>query len=560
MSEKTRNTNRGEFYTPNHVSDLLFDLTNKYIPNFNKTHVVWDPCWGTGNLTVGREFDSLYCSTIQKMDIRKNRSRNPEAVKFQYDFLNLDIEPLVSPQAMWMGETELPEDLDEILRDKKGRPIVIYMNPPYVATGIFGSHNTDTRDGQTQSMMRDIMREHKMQSACDQAYAQFLYRVNLMRSAYDNKDISIAVICPPLFLTTEYYSNFRKSFLNNFKFMGGALFKASEFEGLSDRWGITIQIYAPGVTEDKKNFKFDIYKKDVGTNKLVRAGEKLIYNLDGELTCMDWVKGDINTDNLEVARNTLSSGCKVSNKKSVSWERGSLGYLFYRGNNIYHNDQELGIMSLPYGDGAGYGVTKANFEKTMVIFCARGCFGKHGANWVNDKDEFCIPDVDSDEYRTLMANSMVYALFNSSSHMSSIFIKEEDGGIMEVPNNFHHIRLSDTIDAFKEHKMKVSGPGKLEDRFFVDKVEWAVETGRLYREGLELLTEYRRIWSRTIPYREEFNEKFPEYQVMNWDAGYYQLKWLLKHFMPEEFRRISKIYKKFENRLRLLVHKCGFLR
>ena len=200
MPEVIRNENRGEFYTPKHISELLHKMAGRYLgEDFKEKYIIWDNCWGTGNLTRNYKFKRLFCSTIQRMDIRKNKNRNKEAKKFQYDFLNNDVEQLISEQAMWMGEQNLPEELDNILRNKDGGPILFYINPPYVATGIYGT-STDVREGQSDSRVREVMREHKMQSACDQVYAQFLYKINLMREAYDNKDISIAVICPPLFL------------------------------------------------------------------------------------------------------------------------------------------------------------------------------------------------------------------------------------------------------------------------------------------------------------------------------------------------------------------------
>ena len=142
----------------------------------------------------------MFISTLQKFDLRNHKANNKNAIeKFQYDFVNSDVDQLISPQAMWMGETKLPETLDTILRDKDGGKLLFYINPPYVATGIYGTNNTDTREGQTDSKMKRIMQEHKMQSACDQAYAQFLYKIALMKKAYENKDISIAIICPHYF-------------------------------------------------------------------------------------------------------------------------------------------------------------------------------------------------------------------------------------------------------------------------------------------------------------------------------------------------------------------------
>lgn len=556
MEETSRNSNRGEFYTPASVAELLFNITNKYIPNFNTTHTVWDNCWGTGNLTKDYQFKDLFCSTIQKMDIRRNKDRNADAVKFQYDFLNSDVEQLISLQAMWGMEHEMPEELLEKLNGNE--PFMFYINPPYVATGIYGADTTDTKEGQTDCRMKSIMREGKLQSACDQAYAQFLYKLLLMKQAYKNKNMSIAVICPPLFLTASTYSEFRRVFLSEFRYEGGALFKASEFSGLSDRWAISIQIYTPGETEDKKNFKFDLYEN---TDKgFIKTGEKNVYNLDGERICMDWAKDELQASEMVPVLNTLSSGCKVSNKKRVYWHENSLGYLYYKGNNIYHNENEVGILGSAFSDGSGYSIIDANFNKTMAVFLARRAYSRYGADWTNDKDEYCIPDVDCEAYKIIEANAMVYALFNGAMHASSIKIEGEDGVSTDLINNFHHITTEETIKAFKYYNVDLTHNGKFENRYFVNKIEWALNTGLILPKGIELLSIYKDLWLKTIPLREEFNSRFPEYQVNNWDAGFYQLKWLIKDNSLDDFRAFNLLYKQYEAELRPLVHECGFLR
>lgn len=562
LSETSRNANRGEFYTPEHISKLLFNKTQQYLgANFNNEYNIWDNCWGTGNLTKHFEFNNLFISTLQRFDLRKHKKLNTEAIKkFQYDFVNQDTDQLISHQAMWMGETDLPEELDQLFRDKNGGKMLFYINPPYVATGIYGTNNTDTREGQTSSKMKTIMQEYKMQSACDQAYAQFMYKIMLMKKAYENKNISIAIICPPLFLSAQTYENFRAEFLREFKFEGGAIFKASEFEGLSSNWAISIQIWTPGETVDKNNFKFDIYEYIQDKDNLEKTGEKIIYNLDGQRICMEWAKDELDSHRNLTATFTLSSGTKVSNKKPVMWQDNSLGYIFYKGNNIYHNEQECGIMSLPYGDGSGYSITKENFDKTMGLFFARRAFSRYGANWINDKDEYCIPDVNTDAYKELIANSVVYALFNGSTHMSSMYIPMDNGKQYEVINNLHHIGKDKTIELFNSAGVEIKGPGKFEDRYMVNKLEKALETGLVHPLGIELLDLYGELFVKTLKLRQEFNSRYPEYQVENWDAGFYQIKWLIKDNSLEDFRQFQKLYKDYEENIRYLIHDCGYLK
>lgn len=555
--EEIRNRNLGEVYTPNHVSKLLFELTNKYIPNFNKTHTVWDSCWGTGNLTSRYEFDDLYCSTLRMMDIRRHQGKNKGAIKFAYNFLEEDIEQLISQQAMWVQQHKMPEELVEKLDGNK--PFLFYINPPYVATGVYGTNNTDFKEEATSNAVKNIMREQSLGSACDQTYCQFLYRIYLMREAYKNKKMSIAVICPPIYLSGITYGKFREKFLKDFKFMGGALFKANEFEGgLSDRWGISIQIWTAGETEDKKNFEFDLYEKN-SKGELECFGKKVIYNLDGEVTCVDWIKELTMGVPQKVAEVTLSSGCKVSNKKKVNTAVDSLGYFFYKGNNIYHNEQECGMMTLPYSDGSGVTVSKENFDCAVATFTARRSYSRYGANWMNDKDEYAKPDIHSEAFKKLLYNGYIYVLFNGASHMSSLILDTENGRY-DAPNHFHFIGIEEMKPWFEEAGIGMTGPGKLEDRFMYYKVQQALSSGLLVPQAYKVYEEAIRLWKETVSLRAEFNKKEPMYQVMNWDAGFYQVKQIIKDRNTQDFLDFNIMYRAFEESIRPLIHECGYLR
>jgi hypothetical protein len=206
---------------------------------------------------------------------------------------------------------------------------------------------------------------------------------------------------------------------------------------------------------------------------MIKTGEKVIYNLDGERNCMEWAKDELKSENLVQAQHTLSSGCKVSDKKPVNWDRDSIGYIFYKGNNIYHNITEVGIMSLPFSDGSGYSITKDNFDKTLAIFCARRAFSRYGATWINNKDEFCVPNIHSEVYKVLLENSIPYMLFNGATHVASIKIYNEDGTVMHVPNEFHHISLEETSEIFAKYDTPVDGPGEFKDRYMTDRLNIA---------------------------------------------------------------------------------------
>lgn len=554
--EDIRNRNLGEIYTPKHISALLYNFTNKYIPDFYKTHTVWDCCWGTGNLTEGIEFDELYVSTLRALDIRKNMRKNPSAKKFVYDFLEQDIEQLVSIQAMWVKEHNMPEELLDRLNGDK--PFLFYINPPYVGTGVYGTNNTDYKDGATDNAVKKIMQKDTLESACDQTYTQFLYRIYLMHEAYKNKNISIAIICPPTFLSAVTYKNFRAKFLKDFKFMGGALFQASEFSGLSTDWGISIQIWTSGETEDKKNFVFDTYEWDESGN-FVKTGIKNIYNVDGEVTGVDWIKSTVMLMPRIASDITLSSGCKISNKKPVNTVPNALGYFYYKGNSVYHNEQECGIMSLPYSNGGGTPIVESNFDKVIAMFTARRAYSRYGATWINNKDEYMVPNENSEAYQTLLMNGYIYALFNGSSNMTSLMLDTENGTV-EVPNHFFFLSFSRMKELLDYAGLPVIGPGPFEDRIMSKKITMAIASGLLVDKAKEVYEAWVDTWIQTMKLRADFHQKEPMYQVMNWDASFYQIRQIVKDNDIKDFARLNGLYREFEEDIRYLVNEAGFLK
>ena len=64
----------------------------------------------------------------------------------------------------------------------------------------------------------------------------------------------------------------------------------------------------------------------------------------------------------------------------------------------------------------------------------------------------------------------------------------------------------------------------------------------------------------SFKYRELFNESHPEYQINNWDCGFYQIKALLKEFMPDDLKEFRTIYKQLADKMRPMVYELGFLK
>ena len=56
------------------------------------------------------------------------------------------------------------------------------------------------------------------------------------------------------------------------------------------------------------------------------------------------------------------------------------------------------------------------------------------------------------------------------------------------------------------------------------------------------------------------NEEHPEYHLNTWDAGWYQIKLILKQFFPEDLKKFREYYKIFEDVMREGVYKFEFLK
>lgn len=556
-----RNRDLGEIYTPQCVSRMLKEQVEEIVPGFEKNSLIWDSCWGEGNLTRPLDADDLWCSTIREQDIIENASEKGN--KFTYDFLNEDVDILKSFQMMWAAEYEnLPEHIVNVLDkglmsdESDDKPIIMYINPPYVSVGVFGANNTEFRDGATDCEVKKLMNDDKCGTVSSQAYAQFLYRILKMKQMYSNKRIYVALVSPVTYLCTGAYQAFRDIWFREFKFMSGKYFCADVFKGLSNRWGIATTVWAPveivGKNDDysKHNFKMDLMKLNE-KGDLVKYGEKVLYNIDGLDRANDMGREDELKSNLVVAPITCSCGSVVSNKKKVMWHKDSIGYMFYKGNNVYHNVTEIGVMSVPYGDGSGTSITRENALNILTLFTSKGAVGIYDRTWTNDKDEYLYPDKTHKDWKKLQMNAVLYSLFNDNTHFSS----NNFPGVGMVENHFHYLSAEETEQIF--------GVNGLKDRFGYQLLKEAFDSGMILDSGLEMYKEACEMFNLVLKHRVkggEFDRKYPQYQVWQPEAGYYQWKWILKEYYKDEYSAFRLKYKAFSNELKELIYEVGFLK
>ena len=79
-------------------------------------------------------------------------------------------------------------------------------------------------------------------------------------------------------------------------------------------------------------------------------------------------------------------------------------------------------------------------------------------------------------------------------------------------------------------------------------------------EAAAVLDKARELTKSCFKYRMLFDESHPEYQVNNWDAGWYQIKAILKEFMPSELEAFKELFDKLQDKMLPNVYNIGFLR
>ena len=83
---------------------------------------------------------------------------------------------------------------------------------------------------------------------------------------------------------------------------------------------------------------------------------------------------------------------------------------------------------------------------------------------------------------------------------------------------------------------------------------------KLSKESQEVLDKAVELIEKSFEYRDLFNQENPKYNINTWDAGWYQIKTILKEYLKEDLDEFNKIYSSLENKLKDSVYELGFLK
>lgn len=563
LIEETSRRFQGSFWTPTVWANRAHEMLDEVLgEDWSDEYIVWDACCGSLNLTRDRKFAKrggmLFCSTLFQEELDLGRSYNPEAIKFQYDFLNDDIDatPLSDYRLL-----KMPKQLWEALCERK--PIVFLMNPPYVTANNAGAKGT-SKQGVAKTRINKLMSDEGAGRASQQLFAQFFWRILKLKRDFLLDNVVIAFFCKPIFMSSgEYYQNFQTRLFSEFSLLKGNLFTAGDFADVSDAWGITFSIFQSRDKIDSSfEKKWNLQLEKLNGNAIEKIGGKTFYSFPDEESCSFWIREPIKDFGpYGKPYPQLSSALSVSKatkKPRGSLKKGALGYLVNVANNVMNSANDVYFLSSSAYKGNGCSVHPENFERVISNFAARKLVV---GNWINDKDCFHIPDVEHPRYQEWLTDSAVFFAFNNACYAASarnfpymnecynlqneMFFASREL-VLQLANVYHNDEIYH--DAKNDH-----------ERFMYLWLKRAKEDNKLSVEANKVWTLGIKVLEDSFQARLKLSNKLSSMHLNTWDAGWYQIKQLTKQQDLKSKADFDLVYKELCEKMRPFVYELGFL-
>jgi hypothetical protein len=540
LVQDTTRRKQGEFFTPTIWVDKAHEyIASVYGDDWKEKYVVWDPAWGTGNLTRDYKFKELYVSTLNYSDIQtaNQMGYNPEATKFQFDFLNDDYD-------------FLPQGLKTAI--ESGKQIIVLMNPPYgTENDLRNLKNEETIIKKNNiSSVHKTMLEIKMGKGQKNMFTQFMFRiVNL------NSKVHIATFSPMLFMSGSDYKLFRDFFYEKYSYEKGFIMNAKNFDDVSD-WGLSFSIWSKD-NQIKHDLNFSVLEFNGDEYGITKINDKKIISFSEENSMKKWTKSKIK----KVVENdcvTLSSALSVkqyNNKRDIN----SFGEFLNSGNNTYFNNREvfIGTTKMMSGNNRSYPIKSDNFYNVTSAFASRKLIQP---TWYNQKDEYFIPNENNNSYVNFKFDSVIISIFNNSSQQSSLRQIEYNGQNWDIKNEFFWMSKNEMTElANQNNYTELYNDSRTDSDRYVHTLLFGEENiyNQLSDEAKDVLDSATNLVKLSFGMRRNFADDTNH--LNSWDAGYAQLKLLWKEYYPEQFKEFRTKYKVLEDKMRPMVYELGFL-
>ena len=428
-------------------------------------------------------------------------------------------------------------------------------------------------------MIGEMMKDAGIGSSSQQLLSQFIWRIVKIKKDFDLPRVVIAFFIKPLFFTSsEYWREFKQEIFTNFGFRMGFIFPAGDFADVSSNWGVSFVVMDSDLAPENEwneneehSWKFDALFFNREKGKITSIGTKVFSHWPSDKSLSFWIRKPIaHLKPSETGWNCaqLSSGLRCS--QAIGKPRGNLllnsfGYMVNVANNVYNSPTDTWIVSSSAYKGNGVNVTIDNFERCCVNFAVRRLVID---NWVVDKDEYHEPNTTLESYEEFETDCVVYSLFNVSSNQSSVKdLEGNNGNRYTFINEWFPFSKKSMLELSNRYGFDEMYNEAISDR---DRFVYRWLQGKIVSEEASAVLEAAfNIIKESFQFRQQYNffsdgKNEPlELHLMRWDAGWYQINYLLKNMKQEQSESVKSFkekYLKLGNKIREKIVPFGILK
>lgn len=512
----------GEFFTPLYLVNLAHDYLKTSLNGediYSRTW--WDMCCGSGNLTLpcqAQSMPNIFLSTLHDEDIIMSDVRNRKNTAWAGELNFLDA-------------CEIPSEIKLALSDNTQRWVFI-LNPPYTSSSVVRNGGNE---GIANTLIGNEMKKFKYNRASQNLTTQFLYRILKLTEQF-NLDIVIVLFSQATFITNEGFNSFYNDWENEFKFQNGFTFHCNEFQGVKGEWPVLCSVWHRSKTSTSVMADIIIDKKI--------SGKKLFKSAHQPLN--KWIDRPVCTITAPPFTSAIKQATDIKKIDLDKMPADGLGWAVYVGNDVMNGKYSC-LLSSPFANGGGWGITCDNFEQSMISI---GCRALMVGNWLTDRDQFNVPNITHPLYDQFTKDITIWLLgsmFNQSASLGNI---NYAGNIYDIKNEFFWM-LPNELPNCQDVETRFVAKW-IQDKNFSKDAEWVI-------------SKMKNFVIQTIDERQNTD---PELQLIRYDASWWQLRrgllWPSNYYKPseniiKEFQDYKKRHKALGKRLMSLIYELEIL-
>ncbi len=513
LTDETMRRFHGEFFTPVKFAKKALDYLEKTVGKEwwkSGEYRLWDMAAGTGNLEYHLPVDALqncYLSTLYTEDVEHCKRLFAGANVFQYDYLNDDIENL------FYGETSLPFQfswkLPERLRNDLANPNlkwIILINPPFATSQKAGTNHGDSKQGVSDTKIREIMHKENLGEVSRELFAQFLFRI---KKEFSGKTAHLGLFSKIKYLNANNDQKLRDTIFH-FTFENGFVFSSVNFSGTSrsNQFPVGFLIWNLSRSQRLEQQKISL---DIFNETVEKIGVKNVPTANREGFLSKWIKRPPATRKFPPFGSAIAIKADNNDRRDRVAE-DFLASLMCKGNDFV-NQNFTALLSAPYVSAGALSVTPENFEQAMVVHAVRRI---PKANWLNDRDQFMQPT--GEIAAEFISDCAVWNLFSNSNQTASLKNVEYEKQIYQIRNHFFPFSVVEVkIWKISDGDIADSLAGA-EDTFVV---KWISETD-LSKEARDVLNKGKEIYK--FYFANLAHVHTTKFKIESWDAGWWQIR------------------------------------